>query len=91
MITPAHVSVEPLLGHWIHQLRAALRQYNRISAATAQLRLRAAIHAGFVKADPYGVGGRAVLHLFRLLDAPTFKTALENNNHADLGLITPTT
>ncbi|MFI0453731.1 hypothetical protein [Actinomadura sp. 6N118] len=87
VITPASVSVEPLLGHWIHQLRAALRHYNQISAATAQLRLRVGIHAGFVKADHYGVAGRAILHLCRLLDAPAFKTALETSQ-SDVGLIT---
>ncbi|MFG2004356.1 hypothetical protein ACGFNU_34880 [Spirillospora sp. NPDC048911] len=87
VIAPADISVEPLLGRWPHHLRAALRHHNQISAATAQLRLRIAVNAGYVRYDGHGVGGRAVLHLFRLLDTAAFKTALDDHR-ADLGLIT---
>ncbi|GAA2611797.1 hypothetical protein SMC26_10505 [Actinomadura fulvescens] len=87
VIAPTRISVEPLLGRWPHHLRAALRHHNRISAATAQLRLRVAVNAGYVQRDEHGVGGRAVLHLYRLLDTPAFKAAIDDHS-ADLGLIT---
>ena len=45
-----------------------------------------AVHAGPVHLDANGLTGHAVVHLFRLLDAPGFKHAIANSA-AELGLI----
>ncbi|SEG47992.1 hypothetical protein SAMN04489712_105451 [Thermomonospora echinospora] len=74
-----HILLHPLVGH----LLAGLRAHNKVAGRSARLRLRMAVHAGFVYADPYGVTGTAVNHLFRLLEAPAFKAAATG----DLALI----
>lgn len=79
---PAHLLLDPLA----HHLGATLRRGNRLLSAAAQLRLRLAVNAGFVHPDPYGVSGHAVNHLFRLLEAPALKEAIDLCG-ADLGMI----
>ncbi|GAA3224744.1 hypothetical protein [Actinocorallia longicatena] len=54
-------------------LQAALRRHNRMSSDLARIRLRVAAHAGPIYPDSQGIGGKAVVHLFRILDAPAFK------------------
>jgi hypothetical protein len=46
-----------------------------------------AVHTGHVLADPNGLSGRALILLFRLLDAPEFKD-LFATTPIDFGLIT---
>lgn len=59
------------------RLKAELRRHNRTAGAGAELRLRAAVHAGEVHKDGHGLVGVAVNHLFRLLEAGVLKQALE--------------
>lgn len=66
---PADIPIPPLLSG----VRAGLRLHNRLSSEPAQMRLRVAVHRGKVHRDEYGLAGRAVNHVFRLLDAPAFK------------------
>ncbi|WP_433463984.1 hypothetical protein [Spirillospora sp. CA-128828] len=87
VIAPADISVALLLGYLPHHLHAELRRYNQVSAPAVQLRLRLAVNAGYVQTDAHGAGGRELLHLFRMLDAPGFKTALAATD-SSLGLIT---
>jgi hypothetical protein len=86
IIVPPGVPVHHLLDPLAHHLTAALRRYNRLASTDAQLRLRVAVHAGYVYRDDHGVAGRAVVHLFRLLDSAVFKCALADSG-ADLGVI----
>lgn len=86
VIVPSDVPVHYLLDPLAHHLTAALRRYNRLASADAQLRLRVAVHAGYVHRDDHGVAGKALVHLFRLLDSAAFKHALADSG-ADLGLI----
>jgi class 3 adenylate cyclase/transcriptional regulator with XRE-family HTH domain len=60
----------------ITELAAALDGHNDGRDPRAQIRLRAAIHAGEVIFDDYGVAGAAVNLTFRLLDASPLRQAL---------------
>jgi hypothetical protein len=75
VVVPALVSTEPLISPLADRLRAGLRRHNKVSSDAAQIRLRMALHAGHVHFDPYGVAGQTLVHAFRLLEAPAFKTA----------------
>lgn len=81
--TPAMILLHPLAEH----LRAGIRRHNRFHTEPAQIQLRAAVHAGQVCFDGHGVSGDAVNHLFRMLDAPAFKRALDASG-ADFALVT---
>lgn len=75
LIAPPEVGVESLLAPLTAHALAALRWHNKMASRAAQLRLRMAVHAGFVHFDDHGAAGKAVIHLFRLLEAPALKTA----------------
>lgn len=83
IVDPA-VSVEKLLEPLVSRLRAALRQHNKMSSEMARIRLRMAIHDGYISIDDNGASGVALNHLFRLLEAPAFKKAFadESRNFA---------
>lgn len=59
------------------RLETGLRRHNTMSSRAAQILLRVALHVGPVYKDDHGIVGHAVNHVFRLLDAPTFKEALQ--------------
>lgn len=86
-IAPAGAPVITLLYPLAQQLLAGIRQYNRLRIEPAQIQLRTAVHAGQVAFDGHGVSGGAVTHLFRMLEAPAFKQAL-NASRADFALVT---
>jgi hypothetical protein len=67
--TPSARLIDPL----VDQLRAGLRQHNKISKDVAAIRLRMSVNAGQVHFDDNGVSGAAVTHLYRLLDAASFR------------------
>jgi hypothetical protein len=58
------------------KLEAALRRHNAASSPEQRMRLRLGIHAGEVRVDAHGVMGTAIIHVFRLLDAPPVRAAL---------------
>ncbi|MDN3353043.1 hypothetical protein [Actinomadura sp. DC4] len=74
LIAPPDVSVLSLLDPLIFQVRAALRTHNRTASSAARLRLRIAVHAGYVRFDSHGATGSQVIHLFRMVDAPSVKS-----------------
>jgi hypothetical protein len=86
VITPPGIPAEALMDPLAHHLHARLRRRNRLASEVAHMRLRLATHTGQIHHDPHGIGGHAAVHLFRLLDSPAFKAAL-NASGADLGLI----
>lgn len=75
VVVPALVSTEPLISPLADRLRAGLRRHNKLSSDAAQIRLRMVLHTGHVHFDPYGVAGQPLIHAFRLLEAPAFKSA----------------
>jgi hypothetical protein len=86
VVVPALASTEPLLTPLADRVRAGLRRHNKVSSDAAQIRLRMALHAGQVCFDAYGVAGQTVVHAFRLLDAPAFRTALAATS-CELGFV----
>lgn len=72
VVAPAFVSAE-LLDAVAAHTHAELRRHNKQVATTARIQLRMAVHAGYVRHDQWGVMGRDVVHLFRLLNAAQFK------------------
>ncbi|MFI0355890.1 hypothetical protein [Actinomadura sp. 9N407] len=86
IVLPPGVPPYLLLDPLAHHLDAALRRGNRLFSAAAQMRLRMAVHQGYVQFDAYGVVGHAVNHMFRLLDSAVLKEAIETAG-ADLGVI----
>lgn len=75
LIAPADVGVKRFLDSLVAEIRTRVRAYNKLASVAAQLDLRMAIHAGYVNLDGHGASGSAVIHLFRMLDAPALKEA----------------
>jgi hypothetical protein len=75
VVVPALAPTEPLISPLADRVRAGLRRHNKVSSEAAQIRLRMALHAGHVSFDAHGVAGQTLVHAFRLLEAPAFKTA----------------
>lgn len=86
IVAPPDIEPDRFLDPLIHHLNALLRCYTRRAGELAELRLRMAIHFGYVYHDAHGVTGHALTHLFRLLEAPAFKKAVADTE-AKLGAI----
>ncbi|WP_345475885.1 hypothetical protein [Actinoallomurus oryzae] len=86
VIAPPCVPAEALMDPLAQHLLAGLRRRNQMASTLTHLQLRMAVHTGQIHRDPHGIAGHAALHLFRLLDATTFKKAAVNSD-ADLALI----
>jgi hypothetical protein len=86
VIERGDVNVAILLDALTNQIRGQLRTYNKLASPIAQIRLRMAVHAGYVDLDIHGASGAAVIHLFRLLDAPALKSQFAHH-HGDFALI----
>lgn len=87
LIAPPCISAETLLDPLSSHLRAGVRRHNKIASTEAAIRLRAAVHAGQVSIDPKGASGPALIHLFRLLEAPQVKRAFTTAG-AEFALVT---
>jgi len=77
VVTGPEVSVETLVAQMTSDMRAGIRRYNKSASEAAQMRLRMAVHAGLVHDDRYGVLGRHVNLLFRLLESGELKQLLD--------------
>jgi class 3 adenylate cyclase len=86
IVAPPEVEPTDLLDPLAHHLTVLLRRSNKLASDSARLRVRVAVHTGRVYADESGIAGQALVHLFRLNEAPAFKRAL-NASGADLGLM----
>jgi hypothetical protein len=80
------VVLDPLIAH----LRTRIRTHNKAARPAAQIRLRMAVNAGYVTRDAHGVSGKAVIQLFRMLNASTLK-ALFADRGGDFVLIVSST
>jgi hypothetical protein len=85
-LAPADESIETLIDPFAKLVMAGLGDYNKVLANDAQIQLRMAIHAGYVYSDSHGISGRAVIHLFRLLESPALKARLAHHQ-GDFALI----
>jgi class 3 adenylate cyclase len=86
VVAPPQVPTESFASPLTGWVRAGLRRHNRLSSDIAQIRLRMAVHTGQVRFDAHGVAGQALVHAYRLLEAPVFKTMLASTR-GELGLI----
>jgi hypothetical protein len=80
VVIPAHMPTITVVGPLVEQIRIRLRRHNRLSSPVAQVRLRLAVHIGEVYRDPHGLAGKAVNHLFRMLDAPNLRQVLQTSD-----------
>lgn len=83
---PATALIDPLAEY----LRAGLRGYNKFCNDLARISLRVSVHAGQVYFDGHGVSGRAVTHLFRMLDAQEVRRVLAESG-SDFALVSSET
>ncbi|WP_157431743.1 hypothetical protein [Actinomadura hibisca] len=86
IILPRQVPTYLLLDPLAHHLHALLRRDNLWYVDPLRMRLRVAVHTGYVHRDAYGVLGRSVNHLFRLLDSAALRAMLDATG-GDLGMI----
>jgi Effector-associated domain 2 len=86
VVVPPTADTTVLLTSLVDRFRAAVREHNEVSTEAAQMRLRVAVHIGFVRPDAEGVVGSAVNLAFRLLNAEQLKQVLRWTG-ADLALI----
>jgi hypothetical protein len=86
VVAPADVPIEDLLDVLIQHLARGLREHNKRADPLVRLRLRLAVHTGLVSYDAHGVAGRALIRLFRLLNARAFRDAITGDG-ADLAVI----
>lgn len=76
VVAPPDIEPERFLDPLVHHLTALLRRHAWRACNRPPLRLRMAVHYGCVYYDAHGVTGHTLTHLFRLLEAPTFKKAV---------------
>lgn len=86
IVAPPHTNPDHFLDPLAHNLDAILRRDNRLASGTMRIQLRMAVHHGRVYSDAHGVAGHAAIHVFRLLEAPTFKNTLRAAD-TDLAMI----
>jgi hypothetical protein len=77
VVIPAHMPTITVIDPLVEQIHVRLRRYNRLASAVAQVRLRLAVHIGEVYRDGHGLAGKAVNDLFRMLDAPDLRQAVQ--------------
>lgn len=87
---PPDIATDKLIHPFVEYLRAGLRLHNLVSSELGQLRLRMALHSAEAWTDSHGLVGDGVIHLFRLLDAPSF-IQIVGQSRAYLALITSDT
>lgn len=76
VIAPGYLGADIIVDSVASHIHAGLRRHNRRSSDHARIRVRMAVHAGYIRLDEHGVAGRCVIDLFRLLDATELKDAL---------------
>jgi hypothetical protein len=79
IVLPAEADASLLVHPLVDRLRGEIRRANELASEIATMRLRVALHCGRMGADANGIVGTNVNHVFRLLDAPGFKRAMEES------------
>lgn len=86
LIAPPTISAElldPIAAH----LHAGLRHHNKHTNSSAAIKLRMAVHAGYVRHERDAVVGSELTHLFRLIDSAQFKKRFSSSRD-EFALIT---
>jgi hypothetical protein len=79
IVIPPEIPVTSVLSELPRQISSLLRHHNRLSSQSAHMQLRVAAHVGYIRRDRYGFTGNAIIHIFRLLDAPSLRQFLANS------------
>ena len=85
-VIPPDASTARVLDQLTKELPAALERHNRVQGEPARFKLRLAVNVGPVVSHMGGVSGEAIIVAARLVEAPSFKRAL-NESTASLGVI----
>ena len=89
VVTPG-VGETALLDALVAHLRTGIRTHNKAASPAAQIRLRMAVNAGYVIRDAHGVSGKAVIQLFRMLNAPALKVLFADRGGDFVLIVSPT-
>ncbi|WP_132124648.1 hypothetical protein [Actinocrispum wychmicini] len=76
VLAPPHIPKEYFATRLPRALAAEIAHHNAEHPETARIRVRLALHAGEITFDAHGVSAPALVHAFRLIDAPAFKKEL---------------
>lgn len=76
VLVPPNVPKATLVDLLPRGLADALARHNEAAEPGATMRMRMAVHAGEVTFDENGTTGSAIIHAFRMLDAPQVKAVL---------------
>ncbi|MFA1548404.1 hypothetical protein [Actinomadura chokoriensis] len=86
MVLPHDVSAEVLVGRFVRELNAGLRDRNRVASPQARTRMRLALHHGPAAEAAHGYSGSAPVVAAGLCGAEALRTALDRAG-CDLGVI----
>ena len=86
MVLPPAVPQHLLVTAIPNSLARALREHNQAQPPETRIRLRMAVHAGYIGQDEYGVVGLPVDEVFRLLDDKAARNAMADPS-IDLALV----
>ena len=86
IVAPPSIPTAQAIEGLLAGLARELRHHNRIYSDSIQIRLRVAVDVGPVIEDVSGVSGKAIIAASRMLDAPAFKEAMDEND-AVLGVV----
>ena len=87
LLVPPSVAPTVLLDPFVARLDRVLRGHRVLSSGTAAVRLRVAVHAGFISPDERGWMGTAINSTCRMLDAQLLRDVLAASTRADVALI----
>jgi hypothetical protein len=76
ILVPPEVPKSLLVSKVPGALVDAVSMHNEACSIQARMRLRMALHAGEIHRDAHGFAGTAINHAFRLVEAPSLKSAL---------------
>jgi hypothetical protein len=79
-------SMELLVDRFIRELKAAVREHNRLCADDARLRMRVALHHGPAQSAALGYSGDGPVTVTRLCDSGPLRAALQESG-LELGAI----
>jgi len=86
VIAAPDVPTVQVIERLVTALPARLKQHNRTYSASGRIQLRIAAEVGPIEDDEPGVCGPSINHVSRLVEAPVFKRAIDDQD-ALLGLI----
>lgn len=75
---PPALPPQAFIGALTGGLSTELNPYRYHPGQPREIRLRIAVHAGFIHLDANEMTGRAIMHLSRMLDAPALKNGLRD-------------